>query len=97
MANSLKVTVVKLDGSAETYPITPKSMVAFERHFACGIGVMSNPSTVRMEHIYWLGWDAEKTNGKVIKPFDDWIDTISEVLVEEVKSSPLDDTASPAL
>lgn len=86
MAALMKVTVEKVDGSKDTYPILPVTQVAFERQFKCGLGSLA--SDARMEYLYWLAWDAEKRAGKVVKPFDGWLDDLVSV-EEEEEAAPL--------
>ncbi|MCU1494809.1 MAG: hypothetical protein JWO62_2573 [Acidimicrobiaceae bacterium] len=92
MAKLLKLTVERIDGSKDTYPVLAKTKIAFERHFGVGIGTLGESK--RTEHVYWLAWDAEHTAGKVVKLFDDWANDIADVDVDE-ESAPLDAAASP--
>lgn len=81
MAGLTKVQVEKADGSKVTYPVLPKTIVAFERKFSMSLGDLST-----MEHTYWLAWDAEstalKSKGSVTKLFDDWLEDLVDVVVE---------------
>ena len=93
MAKLLTITVVKVDGSRETYAILPKTIVAFERHYKTGLEKVGNEG--RMEHVYWLAWDAERTVGKVVKPFDSWLDDLVSADVEE-DAAPLAEASPPS-
>jgi hypothetical protein len=86
---SWSITVIKSDGTTETYPVTPRVIVAFERHFKTGLGhAFANDQ--KLEHVYWLAWEAERASGKVVKLFDEYLDTVANV---EVKTtSPSDGT-----
>lgn len=90
MAAQLKVKVVKSDGTANTFPITPKVIVAFEREFKQGL-VSAYANDNRMEHTYWLAWKADHAAGNVVKPFDGYLDDIVSVELEE-EIVPLDGT-----
>lgn len=92
MAKLLKITVEHDDGSKDTYSVLPKTIVAFERHFKCGLEKVSAEG--KMEHVYWLAWDAERTTGKIVKPFDDWLEGLVSADVEE-DATPFSDEASP--
>lgn len=85
-----KVRVIRDDGTSDLYPVRPKTIVAFERNFKIGL---SNAFTKeqKQEHVYWLGWDAEKSSGAVVKPFESWLDGILSVEIEAEKL-PLDET-----
>lgn len=76
----LKLTIEKSDGDKSTYPVLPKTIVAFERKFATGIGIIKDQQ--KMEHIYWLAWDSARTVGDTNKLFEDWLDEIAEVEVD---------------
>jgi hypothetical protein len=79
---SLTLKVVTAD-SERDYRLTPSVVVAFERQFGRGIG-KAFASEQKAEHVYWLAWKAEQQSGAVVKPFDSWLDTISDVqMVEE--------------
>lgn len=61
-----------------TLPVKPRTVLAFERKF--GMGMAKAFSTdQRHEHIYFLGWEAMRSSGHVVKPFDAWLDEIEEV------------------
>lgn len=60
------------------FPVKPKTVLAFERKF--GMGMAKAFSTdQRHEHIFFLGWEAMRSSGVVVKPFDAWLDEIEEV------------------
>jgi hypothetical protein len=45
-----------------------------------------------MEHLYWLGWDAERVAGKVVPLFDRWLEDVVSVDID-LESAPLGETA----
>lgn len=80
------VKVSKTDGTTETYPVTPRVIVAFERQFKTGLAnAFANEQ--KLEHVYWLAWEAERVSGKLVKMFDEYLDTITSVEVETVSPS----------
>jgi hypothetical protein len=89
----MRVTVEKADGTEETYVVKPATIVAFERQFAVGLGSLGESG--RMEYVYWLAYDCEKRSGKVVKPFDGWLDELVDVSVDE-EAAPLGGTPTAA-
>lgn len=85
------VKVIKNDGAEATFPVTPKVIVAFERFHKTGIGKAFSENQ-KMEHVYWLGWEAERTAGNTVPVFDTWLDSVDAVEVLD-GTDPLD--ASP--
>lgn len=86
-----RVKVTKVGGAPEVFPVTPTTIVAFERNFKTGLA-SAFTNEQKMEHLFWLGWDAERRSGAVVKPFDEWLDTIAAVEVE-TETAPLGETA----
>ena len=78
---NLKVTVEDEEIIA---PITPKCAIEFERHFKMGLPKAFTQEQ-KMEHLFWLGWACVKATGRVIKPFDSWLDQVKnvEMVVEQ--------------
>lgn len=91
MNGKITATVSRPDGSCDSYLVTPKVLVEFERHFNMAFKKAIIEED-REEHKFWLGWKAEHLAGKVVKPFDGWIDEISGVELE-YQADPLDATA----
>ncbi len=86
-----KVTVVRDDATTDTFIVRPKTIVAFERHFKIGLAQAFSRDQ-KQEHVYWLGWEAERFAGNVVKPFDQWLETLVSVGIE-VDPIPLEETA----
>lgn len=83
---------VTLDtGEVVDVSATPSVIVAFERHFKVGLaGALS--ADQKMEHVYWLAWKGMHASGRVVKPFDQWLDTIENVELEVGEARPLAET-----
>lgn len=81
------VKVIKNDGSEATFPVTPKVIVSFERVHKTGVGKAFTENQ-KMEHVYWLGWEAERSAGHTVPVFDTWLEDISAVEVLD-NSDPL--------
>jgi hypothetical protein len=92
-AYSARLVVVTND-STDSYPITPKVQVEFERQFKVGLA-KAFQDDVRVEYLYWIAWKASHAAGKVVKPFDSWLDEVVDVQLEDVPTAPFDATASP--
>jgi hypothetical protein len=80
------------DGPQGEFAISPKVQVEFERQYKTGIG-KAFESDLKMEHIYWLAWKAMHYAGRVVKPFDTWLDDVAEIEVVNESTGPLDETA----
>jgi len=67
---------VKVAGAEETtYPLRPRTIIAFEQKFNKGFAKLLEEG--RIEFIYWLGWHAMREAGVVVKPFDSgFVDTL---------------------
>ena len=85
-----EITLTRDDGTSDTFPVRPKTIVAFERHFKVGLAQAFSRDQ-KQEHVYWLGWESERAAGNVVKPFDQWLDTLVSVGIE-VDSVPLEET-----
>lgn len=86
-----RIKVTKTDGASDEYVITPRTVVAFERHFKVGLAAAFT-NEQKMEHLYWLAWDSERVSGSVVPLFDKWLETVSTVELT-VDAGPLDETA----
>jgi hypothetical protein len=82
----LVLRVVTTEGEAEV-PVTPRTIVAFEREFQTGLG-RAFQSDQKAEHMFWLGWKASDTS----KGFDAWLDTLVDVQIVEARERPLPET-----
>ncbi|HEY7824728.1 MAG TPA: hypothetical protein VIG24_17945 [Acidimicrobiia bacterium] len=85
MAVSLSCKVWQ-DGTESEYPVTPKVEVEFERKFGVGIGKAFQEQ--KREHQHYLAWLAVKASGAVVKPFDGWLETVTNTEVT-VATDPL--------
>lgn len=81
----LNLRVVTKDGE-KNVPVTPKVSVQFERQFQTGIGRAFQENKV--EHIYWLAWQASGAPGD----FDSWLDRLVDVQMVEAAERPLSDS-----
>jgi hypothetical protein len=85
--DGLSIKVVMADGQEHLFPLRPRIIVGFEQKFGKGFAKLLGDEQ-KLEHIYWLGWEALKSNGIVVKPFgSDFLDTISNVTLESDPNS----------
>lgn len=74
--------------------VTPRVAIAFERQFKRGI-IPAITEDRRMEHLYWLMWEALRTAGGGVPPFDKWLEQVTGyVTVDEEESLPLEESSS---
>ena len=81
---------VRRSGEVTTVKVTPAVIVAFERQYKVGVG-QAFTENVKMEHLMWLAWEAERKSGTPVKPFDEWIEQLDAVPELNV-DSPTDGT-----
>jgi hypothetical protein len=84
---SMSLRVVTDSGEA-TYSVTPRVQVAFEREWKVGLP-KAFQTELRLEHLYWLGWRSAQASGDVVKPFDQWLDSVRSVETVEGAEGPL--------
>lgn len=87
---TMRLTVVTTGGT-DTYPVTPKVQVEFERQYK--VGIASAFQDPKVEYMYWIAWKASHAAGKVVKPFDSWLEDVIDVQLEDGATGPFDATA----
>ena len=89
IGGSLQVT---LPGEVITVPVTPRAAVNFERHFKVSL-TKALTEMEMMEHWFYLGWECVRLSGRVVKPFDGWLEEVQSVqFVGDSEPAPLDAT-----
>lgn len=83
----VSVSVERRDGTRDEYPVFPPTVIAFERKWGMGLAAAFSNNNVKFEHLYFLGWQAEKDAGVIVKIFDEWIKAIKKV---DIVDSPKD-------
>lgn len=76
----ITLTVKHRDGSEGSVEVWPETEVAFERHFKT-VYRLAFQGDFTQEQVYFLAWLAEKDNGIVVKPFDEWMKNLADVQV----------------
>jgi len=87
----LRLRVITSEGELGEFTVTPKVQVEFERHFKTGVGKAFQQEQ-KVEHMYWLAWKSVHAAGVAVKPFDSWLDDVTDVQMVE-DTVPLDATA----
>jgi len=89
IGGSLQVT---LPGEVVTVPVTPRAAVNFERHFKVSLTKAITEQEM-MEHWFYLAWECVRLSGRVVKPFDGWLEDVQSVqFVGDSEPAPLDVT-----
>lgn len=77
--------------------VTPRVAIAFERQFKRGI-IPAITEDRRMEHLYWLMWEALRSAGNGIPPFEKWMEQVTGyVTVDDEEALPLEESSSTNL
>lgn len=84
---------VAMPGEVIVVPVTPRAAVNFERNFKVSL-TKAIVEEEKMEHIYYLAWEAVRLSGRVVKPFDSWLeDVLNVTFVMEETPVPLEKTS----
>jgi hypothetical protein len=75
--------------------VTPRAAVNFERHFKIPFTKLF-AGDQQFEQLYWLAWECVRLTGRVVKPFDGWLEDLQNVGWEfgDDEPDPLDEGAS---
>lgn len=77
--DGLQIKVKTNDGTEGTFPLRPRSLVAFEQKFGKGFAKLLSEDQ-KLEHIYFLAHCALKDGGKIVKPWgESFLDTLDSV------------------
>ena len=85
---------VEHSGELIDVKVTPRAAVNFERHFKMPFTKLFG-GDLSFEHLYWLAWECVRLSGRVVKPFDGWLEDLQNVGWEfgEDEPDPLDEGA----
>lgn len=78
---NLKVTPT--EGAPISVKVTPKVMVAAERHFQAGFTQLFDQKSVKYETLAWVAHQALMYSGYEVKTFELWLDGIDDITTEE--------------
>ena len=85
----MTLKVVPAKGDPVTVPVTPKVIVACERHFKKGMGELFSATGASYEAMAFAAHQAMLQAGHEVKTFDAWLDGIDEITTEEDPPVPL--------
>ena len=71
------------DGNTKSVVAKAADIVAFEERF--NISMASLQKDVRLTHLLFLAWHAEKRNGETKDDFEKWLDSVEGVEADEAK------------
>lgn len=74
---NFKLNVKYLDGDPKEVTCVASDMVAFESYFNLSIARLDKE--VRLSHLFYLAWHAEKRTGATTDEFEKWLDTVEIV------------------
>lgn len=82
---NFKLTLTYLNGDVKDIACVAADMVAFESHFDLSIAKLEKE--VRLSHLFFLAWHAEKRAKATTKDFDNWVLEVEGVapVVDEKK------------
>lgn len=85
----MTLKVVPAEGTAVSVPVTPKVIVACERHFKKGMGELFAAGSASYEAMAFAAHQAMLQSGHEVKTFDAWLDGIDEITTEDTPTVPL--------
>jgi len=85
----MKLTIVPTNGEPVTVPVTPKVIVACERHFKKGMAELFSAESASFEAMAYAAWQGMLQAGHDVELFDPWLDGIEEITTEETETVPL--------
>jgi hypothetical protein len=85
----MTLKVIPAQGDAVAVPVTPKVIVACERHFKKGMGELFAAGSASYEAMAYAAHQAMLQSGHEVKTFDAWLDGIDEITTEDTPTVPL--------
>jgi len=89
MAALMRLRVVPAQGEPYEIPVTPKVIVAAERQFAKPMTQLFGQDA-SYEALCWAAWKGSHVAGRVVKPFDEWLDDIDSIEAGDEPRVPLE-------
>lgn len=74
---NFKLSIGYLNGETKELTCIASDMVAFESHFDLSIARLEKE--VRLSHLFYLAWHAEKRLGATSNDFDKWLESVEMV------------------
>jgi len=85
----MTLKVVPTKGDPVTVRVTPKVIVACERHFKKGMGELFATGSAQYEAMAYAAHQAMLQSGHDVQLFDAWLDSIDDIAAEETPTVPL--------
>lgn len=79
----IALTINFLDGTSKTVEAVAADLIAFETHFDLSIARLD--SNIRLTHLFFLAWHADKRTGGTKDDFEKWVESVSIVSQAESK------------
>jgi hypothetical protein len=73
----INLQITYADGTTKEVEVGAKEIIAFEAKFDKSIATIEKD--VRLTHLYFLAWSAEKRLGSASDDFDKWLDNVKIV------------------
>ena len=89
MAALMRLRVVPSSGDAYEVALTPKLIVAVERQFSQPVSTLFGESA-SFEVLCWTAWRGTQASGRIVKPFDEWLDDLDSIEAAEEPRVPLE-------
>lgn len=89
MAALMRLRVVPTGGEPYEVPVTPKVIVAAERQFAKPMTQLFGENA-SYEALCWAAWKGSQQAGRIVKPFDEWLDDVDSIEAGEEPRVPLE-------
>lgn len=85
----MRMRITPVEGDPVDVPITPKVIVAAERHFKTTMMKLFSAESLSLEAMAWIAWTALQAAGHTVKTFDLWLDGVASIDNVEDSSAPL--------
>ncbi len=89
MAALMRLRVVPSTGEPYEVNITPKVIVSAERNFGKPMSQLFGDQA-SFEALCWAAWKGTHASGRVVKPFDEWLDGVESIEAGETNPVPLE-------
>lgn len=80
---NINLRVIFTDGNAKPVVAKAADIVAFEERFDMSMAALQN--NVRVTHLLFLAWHAEKRTGDTKDDFEKWVESVDGIEADEAK------------
>lgn len=89
MAGIMRLRVTVSEGDSYDLNIGPKAIVEVERHFKKSMAQLFSAENASYEALCYVAWRGSQLAGKVVKPFDEWLNDIDGIEAVDEQAVPL--------